>query len=55
LVDGFPEFEGHSDVLSSPVAGSIVLIVLTAAAGLALVRTREPATARPPAPLAEIS
>lgn len=51
MVGGYLTFEGHSDVLFSPVAGSVVLIVLTAAAGVALVYARKPATVRPPAPV----
>lgn len=47
MVDGFLTFEGHSDVLFSPVAASIVLTVLTAAAGLLLLgrRNGQPAAA----------
>ncbi|BEL08140.1 hypothetical protein Q0Z83_063310 [Actinoplanes sichuanensis] len=50
MVGGYLTFEGHSDAVFSPVAGSVVLIVLTAGAGVALVYTRGPATVRPPAP-----
>jgi membrane protease YdiL (CAAX protease family) len=49
MVDGHLTFTGHGDVFFSPVAGSIVLIVLTAGAGVALTRMREPAAVRPPA------
>jgi membrane protease YdiL (CAAX protease family) len=55
MVGGYLTFEGHGDVLFSPVAGSIVLIVLTAAAGVALIYRRKPATVRPPASLQKIS
>ncbi|MEU4163381.1 CPBP family intramembrane glutamic endopeptidase [Actinoplanes sp. NPDC026670] len=55
MVGGYLTFEGHSDAVFSPVAGSVVLIVLTAAAGCALVFAKGPATVRPPAPLEQVS
>jgi membrane protease YdiL (CAAX protease family) len=55
MIDGYLTFDGNSDVMFSPVAGSIVLIVLTAGAGLALVYARKPAAVRPPAPLESVS
>jgi membrane protease YdiL (CAAX protease family) len=55
MIDGYLTFDGHGDVLFSPVAGSVVLIVLTAGAGLGLVYARSRRPARPPAPLESVS
>jgi membrane protease YdiL (CAAX protease family) len=54
MVGGYLTFEGHSDAVFSPVAASVVLTTLTAAAGLALMHSRKPATVRPPASLEKI-